>query len=156
MEADEIERRAKRIKLPDQGTYKPSYSYVEARAVGCFNLKDERTGYLEEASVIGKNSPPYLDKKYSLVEPSLRPNLMRKPAPEKPVKKTSLSPCSYEALEVFKNTQVRKHKVYISKYKNENFLAMTVRLNKWKLGPGTHEVDKGKHVVTKGLAKGWK
>jgi len=46
--------------------------------------------------------------------------------------------------------------VYISKYKNENFLTLAVKLNKWKPGSGTYDHHRGVDVITKGLAKGWK
>jgi len=104
MPSEEIEIKAKRQKHPDLGTYKPSFTCVENKTLGCFNLKDERTGYLEEAALKGKLSPPYQTKKYSMVEPRLQDTLMRKPAPEKKVPKTNLSPCSYEGMNVFKET----------------------------------------------------
>ena len=105
---------------------------------------------------MGQTSAPYPNSKYHLVEPRLLDVKMCKPKPEKAIKKTSLSPCSYQNNHSFKETQVRKPNIYISKYKNENFIEKAVRLNKWKLSPGAHDHTKGYNVMTKGLAKGWK
>ena len=78
-----------------------------------------------------------------------------KPIPAKKEVKSSLSPTSYQNLESFRSTQIKKPNVYISKYKNENFMQQLVKQNKWKPGSGTYDHNKGSNM-TKGLAKGWK
>ena len=149
--------REKKRKAPEPATYKPEMKLVQNRTLGCFSLKSDRNGYLEEAAVIGKEQAPYPNKNYTLTEPRLRPPIMWKPVPEKPVEKTSLSPASYKPMETFMNTQVVKPKVYISKGKYENFINQEVQRNKWKPGPGTHNFStKGEMFLTKGSARGWK
>jgi len=143
MPSEEIMLTAKRNGYPDQCTYKLSHTQTEKKPSGCFNFKSDRNGYLEEAALIGKESALFKDKNYSHVDPKLRTTNFYKPLPAKPTKKVSLSPTSYNTLSSFKDTQIHKPKVYISKYKNENFVNETVRKNKWKLGPGTHDHTKG-------------
>jgi hypothetical protein len=60
---------------------------VEPKNLGCFDWKEERGGYLEEAQFIGKQSAPYNNKNFVLTEPRLLDVKMMKPVPEKPVKK---------------------------------------------------------------------
>ena len=140
MHADEIMKTAKKNKFPDQGSYKPAHSLVEARTTGCFSLKSDRCGYLEEAGVIGKEKPVVKgDSNFKLVEHKTLTTTMYKPSPPKKIVKTSLSPTSYENLHSYKNTQIKKPNVYISKYKNDNFISIAVKHNKWKLGTGHYD-----------------
>jgi len=44
----EIETQAKKDKFPDVGTYSPKYKKQEARLLGCFSFKGDRSGFLEE------------------------------------------------------------------------------------------------------------
>ena len=79
------------------------------------------------------------------------------PKPEKPVERTSLSPASYKPTESFLNTQTVKPKVYISKYKYENFINSDIKKKKWVPGAGTYKFsEKGENFLTKGAARGWK
>ena len=102
--AGEIEKNEKKKKYPEPATYKIGHKLTEGRTLGCFSLKSDRNGYLEEAMVIGKEQAPYFDKKYSLVEPKLKYPKIWKPTPEKPAEKSSLSPTSYQPSESYKNT----------------------------------------------------
>lgn len=81
---------------------------------------------------------------------------MGKPTEQKPVKKESLSPASYEPINSFKKTQTGSLNGYIGKYKINNFVSEIVKANSWKVAPGIHDIDKSKNIVTKGLSKGWK
>jgi hypothetical protein len=85
--AGEIERIEKKKKYPEPATYKINHRLTEGRTLGCFSLKGDRCGYLDEAAVIGKEQAPYFDKKYSQVEPKLKHPKIWKPRPEKPVEK---------------------------------------------------------------------
>jgi hypothetical protein len=50
-----------------------------------------------------------------------------------------------------------KPKVYISKYKYENFINSDIKSKKWVPGAGTYKFsEKGENFLTKGAAKGWK
>ena len=83
--------------------------------------------------------------------------MFKAPETTKAVRKESLSPCSYEPTDSFKKTQTRRLNGFISKYKTNNFVSETVKANAWKVSPAQgYDIDKGKHFVTKGLAKGWK
>ena len=96
------------------------------------------------------------DINFKNVEHKSMTTTMYKPSPAKKVVKTSLSPTSYDNNGSYKNTQIHKPNVYISKYKNENFINQTLKLNKWKQGAGAYDHDKGRSFVTKGLSRGWK
>ena len=48
--ASDIERWAKKIKMPDQGAYKPSFSLTEKRKLGCFKFK----GSLDDTSFLAE------------------------------------------------------------------------------------------------------
>jgi len=105
MESDEIAKNAKRNKSPDQGSYTPLFKLKEGRTLGCFNFKSDRNGYIEEASLIGKESPKYHDKNYSRVEPSLIGVKIHKPPADKKIKDSiKASPVSYENNKSFMET----------------------------------------------------
>lgn len=92
-----------------------------------------------------------------LTEEKLKYPKIYNPVPEKPKEKTSLSPASHNPMESFKSTQGKKPNVYISKYRNENFIESVQKRKKWVPGAGTYKIsEKGESFVTKGLAKGWK
>lgn len=77
----------------------------EPKILGCFNFKGDRNGYIDEAGVIGKESPTYKDKVYTQTEPRAYQLKIIKPKEEKEKeKKESLSPCSYNNLDSFKVT----------------------------------------------------
>jgi len=57
MHAEDIMNTAKKNKFPDQGTYKLTHSLIENRTLGCFSLKSDRMGYIDEAGLIGKEKP---------------------------------------------------------------------------------------------------
>ena len=57
-----------------------------------------------------------------MTEEKLKYPKIYNPVPEKPKEKTSLSPASHNPMESFKSTQGKKPNVYISKYRNENFI----------------------------------
>ena len=155
--ASEIERNEKKKKFPEPASYKLQHNQVETRTLGCFDFKSDRSGYLEEAAVIGKEQAPYCNKNYSSVDPKLKHPHIWKPVPEKPKEKSSLSPTSYKPDESYRNTQIKKPKVYISKYKYENYMNTEIKNKKWVPGPGTHNFNpKGEMFLTKGSAKGWK
>ena len=155
--AGEIEKTERRKKYPEPATYKLSHKLVEERPLGCFGFKSDRNGYLEEAAVIGKEQAPYCNKNFDQVDKKLKYPHIYKPSPEKKVEKTSLSPTSYHPNESFKNTQVHKPNVYISKYKYENFISKETKRKKWVPGPGAHDFStKGEMFLTKGSARGWK
>ena len=81
---------------------------------------------------------------------------IHKPPEKKKTEKTSLSPTSYNSMDSFKNSQVTKPKFYISKYKIDNFINKAIKQKKWVPGMGHYEHEKGKDIITKGAAKGWK
>lgn len=125
--------------------------------MGCFSFKSDRSGFLDECQVIGKEvHQPYFDKNWQSVDKKLKVPNMYKPSPPKPEKKTSLSPCSYNANDSFKNGTLPKPKFYISKYKYENFMAAHIKQHKYKPGSGQYDISKGHNIITKGAAKGWK
>lgn len=136
--AGEIEIQEKKKKFPEPATYKIEHRLVENRTLGCFGFKSDRSGYLEEAAVIGKEQMPYFNKNFDSVDPKLRHPIIWKPVPEKPVEKSSLSPASYKPDDAYLNTQVVKPRVYISKYKYENFINTEIKSKKWVPGPGAH------------------
>jgi hypothetical protein len=50
-----------------------------------------------------------------------------------------------------------KPNIYISKYKDENFLVTELKRKKGLPGPGAHDINpKAEMQLTKGLARGWK
>ena len=54
---DEIARFWKINQRPDMGTYQLNFKLTDRKLEGCFNFKSDRSGYLEEASLIGKEKP---------------------------------------------------------------------------------------------------
>lgn len=62
---EEIQVQAKKDKFPDVGSYSPNYKKQEARLLGCFGFKSDRSGFLEERQVIGKESAPFGIKNYN-------------------------------------------------------------------------------------------
>jgi hypothetical protein len=50
----EIEKREKKLKFPEPATYKPNHAPTESRTKGCFSLKSDRQGYIDECFVRGK------------------------------------------------------------------------------------------------------
>lgn len=102
--AGEIEKREKKKRFPEPATYKPDYKQIETRPLGCFSLKSDRCGFLEEAGVIGKEQAKYYDKNFKSVDMNLKYPRIHPMVEEKKVEKTSLSPASYEPMDKFKET----------------------------------------------------
>ena len=157
--AGSIENQAKKDKYPAPDHYKINRKQVstEGRTLGCFNFKSDRSGFLDECQLIGKEvHQPYFDKNWKSVDKKLKVPNIYKPVPPKPEKKTSLSPASYNANDSFKNGTLAKPKFYISKYKYENFMAAHIKNNGYKKGPSQYDTTKAQAIITKGAAKGWK
>jgi len=55
--ASDVQRLAKKIKTPDQGTYKPDFKLVEPKKIGCFNFKGslDDTSFLAEPMFKGRS-----------------------------------------------------------------------------------------------------
>ncbi len=105
--AVEIEKTVKKNAFPEPASYKPSTRVVQNRTLGCFNFKCDRSGYLEEAGLIGKQQAPFVDKNYSQVDRNPKYPKIYNPAPVKPVEKVNLSPTSYNFDESYKTTQLK-------------------------------------------------
>ena len=52
--SDDIADYARRTKYPDMGSYTKNYKRVDGKVLGCFSFQGDRSGYLEEAALIGK------------------------------------------------------------------------------------------------------
>jgi len=151
MFADDILFQAKKDRFPDQGTYKLNYNRVEVKTMGCFNFKSDRSGHIEEAMVIGKEQPPLRNPNYTPIETKDRIANMYKALPEKPAKKVNLSPVTYDHLDSYNNTQVKKPNVYITpaKYKYNTFIDNAVKQSKHTPAP-KYEVIKAQSSINKG------
>lgn len=82
--------------------------------------------------------------------------MIYKAPPEKHVKKTDLSPASYDRGTSFIKSQLPKPRFYIDKGKYENFMNKTLKNKKWVPGSGSYDPDKATRYLTKGAARGWK
>lgn len=152
----EIENKSRKNKYPCVAQYQLDYKLIEKKLQGCFNFTQQREGYIDEAQRFGKESSPYVTKKYDAVDPKQKYPRMHKPSPEKKTEKQSLSPASYQPMDSFKGSQLPKPKFYISKHSFKGFIHKEVSLKKHVPGSGAYDHEKGKNVITKGLAKGWK
>lgn len=122
LQSEEIAKHAKKYKTPEAATYHLKHNITESKITGCFNFQSPRTGYLEEAALIGKEQAPFTNKKYHVIDPKFKHVNIYKPLPLKKPEKQSLSPTSYDHLDSFKKSQDPKPRFYISKYKYENFI----------------------------------
>ena len=114
-EAEEMQKRQKKNNYPEPSTYKVNFKRVDPQLRGCFKWSSDRVGYLEEAMYRGQKSPAYKTPSYAAVEKKPRFAKMWKEAPPKEVKKTSLSPTSYEVDKSFKESQLSKPRFFIPK-----------------------------------------
>ena len=84
--------------------------------------KEDRIGYIEDAQFKAKNSPGFIEKKFSLVEHKTQTVKILPPHKVKPERKTNLSPSSYHVSEAFKKTQLPQPRFFISKTPLKNFI----------------------------------
>lgn len=79
---------------------------TEPKILGCFSLKSERTGKLDEAFRIGSEMVAPKDRIFSQVDPKSRTAIMWPHLAKKEKDKVNLSPTSYEPLAAYKKTQL--------------------------------------------------
>lgn len=68
--ATDIERRAKRVPIPEPSTYKPNHVLVEPNLKAALNFKAKKTdsSFLADSMFKGSNSPRFYEPKHTLVE----------------------------------------------------------------------------------------
>ncbi|CAI2374159.1 unnamed protein product [Moneuplotes crassus] len=136
---------------PGPGSYKPDYIHLHQE--GEHKDSDRSLGFIDEAMFKGKSTPLCHDANFKQVEKKPRSTLFMLSRAErsvKNVKKSGLSPCSYNPLDSFKKTQISLRKTGFGNPTNiPTFSDEVAKLKKFVPPPGAYDISKAELKVYK-------
>lgn len=117
---------------------------------------ERELGFINDAEYRGKATPHYHDSKFHLVEGKPRFTHFQLSKVKRGVKiekKAGLSPCSYNALESFKKTQLGIRATGFSKTNIPSFSEIAAKLKKYVPSPGHYDILQGEQKVYKPFSR---
>jgi hypothetical protein len=119
----------KKFAFPGPGAHSPSDKVIAPRVIGAPNQKGERdhTSYLCDSFYRGATSPRFYESKYGAIDPKVAsPRMIKLVKEEKqpsfmvgPVATAKISPVTYNPLDSYVKTQVKRNSIIVLKGKKD-------------------------------------